>query len=176
MSHIRQATTDDAEVIDYIWRQRLDEDQPPNEESLNHFRKMLEEQDDVFQCWVLEEDGEIKGWGSVNPMRNSPALRNTMAECSCYIARCERGKGFGKRFLEHIIEYAEQTPIEQLIWFSGKSNQKAQDNLRHCGLYPIAEIPPVEKAPDRDVIVIMARPVGKITPRDYAINSMGEHQ
>jgi len=49
MHTIRQATIDDAEAIDSIWRQRLDEDQPPDEGSLKHFQKMLGEQDDVFK-------------------------------------------------------------------------------------------------------------------------------
>jgi len=107
MHNIRQATIDDAEVIDHIWRQRLAEDQPPNEKSLKHFRKTLEEQDDVFKYWVLEEDGKVVGWVSATPMRNSLALRNTMAEASCYLSREVRGRGLGSRWRMRRMERAK---------------------------------------------------------------------
>ena len=166
MHNIRQATIDDAEAIDYIWRQRLDEDQPPNEESLKHFQRMLEEQDDVFKCWVLEEGGKIKGWGSLCPMRNNPAVRKTMAEYSIYLARDERGKSYGTQIIEHALNHAKQTPLEWIFAFVGKANQSSFVLAKRFGWEQIGELPPVEKKPDRDVVGVWILSIGKIVKKE----------
>ena len=173
MHNIRQATIDDAETIDHIWRQRLAEDQPPNEESLLHFKKLLEEQDDVFKCWVLEEDGKIIGWAGSTPMRSMPSLRSTMTETPVYLSREVRGRGFSSRLLDHVLNQIVSTPVEWIIWFVGASNlvskrlfQNASKRMLKKCCNKIGELPPVDKNPDRDVIEIWALPLGNIVKKE----------
>jgi len=166
MHNIRQATIDDAEVIDFIWRQRLDEDQPPNEESLQRFRKMLAEQDDVFKCWVLEEEGKVVGWVSFSPMRNSPALRTTMAEISGYLSREIRGQSLGTRLHDYAFAQLANTPVEWVLGFVGKSNHALHGLRKRWAFVKLGELPPVDKKPDRDVVEIWALPLGKIVEKE----------
>jgi phosphinothricin acetyltransferase len=167
MHHIRQATINDAEVIDHIWRQRLDEDQPPNEESLKHFRKMLEEQDDVFKYWVAEDsDGKIVAWVSATPMRSNPAIRNTMAETSVYLSREVRGRGLSSRLRDHVLNQLANTSIEWILWFVGASNHASKGIVKKLPWTKLGELPPVDKKPDRDVIEVWALPVGKTVEKE----------
>lgn len=162
MYHVRRAEVQDAPTIERIWHERLSGDQLPDETATRRIVQMVKDQDDVFQCWVLEVDGEVQGWASLAPMRNSPTLRNTMAEISNYISPGHRAKGYGLILAERAIEHAAKTPLEWLWAFAGKNNVGAWKHLERLGFKLAFELGPVAKQPNRDQVLVYVLPVGNL--------------
>lgn len=160
MHLVRRAEIKDVPAIESIWRQRLTVEPPPHEAANRRFVQLVEEQNDVFQCWVLEVDGEVQGWVSLAPMRNSPSLRNTMAEVSLYLARTARGNEYGRILFEYAKQHAMQTPLEWLWAFTGKSIAGSRMLVEYFGFTQAFELPPVAKMPSRDRILVYVYPIG----------------
>lgn len=65
--------------------------------------------------WVVEENGII-GWVSFQSFYGRPAYNGT-AEISIYIDEKQRGKGYGKKILQHSIKTAASLNIHTLLGF-----------------------------------------------------------
>lgn len=63
---------------------------------------------------VVEEAGEVVGWACLSPWSVRPAYNET-AETSFYVAESHRGRGFGRRLKEAIIEEARRIGFHTLI-------------------------------------------------------------
>jgi phosphinothricin acetyltransferase len=65
-------------------------------------------------CWVMELDGEVAGWLSLENYKERAAYAIT-AEVSVYIDAAQRRKGYARTLLDHAIEQAPQLEIERLL-------------------------------------------------------------
>ena len=64
--------------------------------------------------WVLESEGEVVGWLSVNDFYGRPAYAGT-AELGVYVDEAARGRGIGRRLLEHAIDHAPELGLSTLL-------------------------------------------------------------
>jgi L-amino acid N-acyltransferase YncA len=65
-------------------------------------------------CWVLEEDGAIAAWLSLEDYKERAAYSIT-AEVSVYVDERRRGKGHARTLLDHAIAQAPSLAIERLL-------------------------------------------------------------
>jgi len=112
--------------------------------------------------WVLEEDRKVVGWTASTPVRNTPALRNTMAETPVYLSKAVRGRSLGSRLLDHVLNQLANTPIEWVLWFVGASNHASKGMFTKWHCTKLGELQPVDKKPDRDIIEIWVLPMGNV--------------
>lgn len=64
--------------------------------------------------WIVEEDNIIIGWVSFNNFYGRPAYNGT-AEISIYLHPGQRGKGYGKKILQHCVQQAASLKIHTLL-------------------------------------------------------------
>lgn len=77
--------------------------------------------------WIVEDDGsKTIGWVSFQNFYGRPAYDGT-AEISIYIDETERGKGYGKRILQHSIAAAPALQIHTLLGFIFAQNAPSID-------------------------------------------------
>ena len=65
-------------------------------------------------CWVIEVNGEVAGWLSLENYKDRGAYSIT-AEVSVYIDAEQRRKGYARTLLDHAIERAPDLGIERLM-------------------------------------------------------------
>jgi len=65
-------------------------------------------------CWVMEVDGEVAGWLSLENYKERAAYSIT-AEVSVYIDASRRRSGHARTLLDHAIERAPDLGIERLM-------------------------------------------------------------
>ena len=63
---------------------------------------------------VLEEDGIVRGWAALSKWSPKPAYGGTV-ENSLYVHKDYRGKGYGKKLLEGIIQIASKSSFHTVI-------------------------------------------------------------
>jgi len=61
-------------------------------------------------CFVAEDQQQILAWSSLSPV-SSRCVYAGVAEVSVYIASASSGRGWGKKMLQSLIDYAEQHNI-----------------------------------------------------------------
>ncbi|HET8578089.1 MAG TPA: GNAT family N-acetyltransferase, partial [Methylomirabilota bacterium] len=71
---------------------------------------------------VAEAEGEVVGWGSLNPFNPRKAYDHA-ADFSVYVERGWRGKGVGRRLLERLIELARQIGYHKMMLSAFPFNQ-----------------------------------------------------
>ncbi|HUB75669.1 MAG TPA: GNAT family N-acetyltransferase [Solirubrobacteraceae bacterium] len=65
-------------------------------------------------CWVLEQDGEVAGWLSLESYKDRAAYSIT-AEVSVYVDERRRRRGHARALLEHAQERAPGLGLERLL-------------------------------------------------------------
>lgn len=65
-------------------------------------------------CWVLEEDGEIAAWLSLENYKERAAY-SISAEVSVYVDERHRRKGHARTLLDHAIAQAPSLALERLL-------------------------------------------------------------
>ncbi|HRE62516.1 MAG TPA: N-acetyltransferase family protein [Ferruginibacter sp.] len=83
------------------------------ESKLNWFK---EHNESSRPLWMVEDDGKIIGWVSFSNFYGRPAYNGT-AEISIYLTAETRGKGHGKKILQHCIAQCASLKIETLLGF-----------------------------------------------------------
>ena len=66
--------------------------------------------------WVVERDGDLVGWLSLQDFYGRPAYAAT-AEVSVYVGSAAQGGGVGRRLLTHALERAPALGVTTLVGF-----------------------------------------------------------
>lgn len=83
--------------------------------------------------WVIKnEQGSITGWVSFTDFYGCPAYEAT-AEISIYLHPAERGKGMGRKVLEHCIAASPVLKINTLLGYIFSHNEPSIKLFGSCG-------------------------------------------
>ncbi|OAN15536.1 MULTISPECIES: GNAT family N-acetyltransferase [Exiguobacterium] len=105
---IRKMNADDRRQLFNIYLQGVEEGNATFETDVDErkwWRQMKEA--DVF---VIEEQTVVVGWVKMMLVSARPVYQG-VRELSLYVDRAERGKGYGRLLLQHVIHFAEEHGI-----------------------------------------------------------------
>jgi L-amino acid N-acyltransferase YncA len=114
---LRPATAADAAAICRIYNQGIEDRLATLETELrtpDERRQWLAARGPRHPVFVAETDEMVVGWSSLNVYNPRPAYRY-VADFSIYIERGWRGKGVGRRLLEHLIEQARALDYHKMM-------------------------------------------------------------
>ena len=74
--------------------------------------------------WVVEIDGEMCGWVSLQPFYGRPAY-NATAEISIYLHENFRGQGIGKKVLQKVLDECPGLGIDTVLGFIFGHNEQS---------------------------------------------------
>lgn len=143
---VRRGRPADAPTIHRIWIEGIEASlgtRPQGDLDYEaYFRGRLEAQDDVFQYFVVENDGgEIVSWQSLSPFRSNPAVAGIMAELSAYASPTHTPGRPTLLGLEALMQFADRSPLHYVVAFIAESNSKALRLAEHVGLRRIGTFP-----------------------------------
>lgn len=91
--------------------------------------------------WMIEnEQREIVGWVSFQSFYGRPAYDGTV-EISIYLDENQRGKGLGKKVLQHALDKCPEIGIKTLLGFIFSHNEASLKLFRHFGFEDWANLP-----------------------------------
>jgi phosphinothricin acetyltransferase len=131
---IRPARADDAAAICEIYnegiadRATLETERRTTEER----RGWLAARDARNPVVVVESDGVVVGWASLNMFNPRDAYRH-VADISVYVARASRGKGAGTALLERLVELAREIGFHKLVLAGFPDNAASVALYRRLG-------------------------------------------
>ena len=113
---VRLARADDADAICAIYNEGIAdgatlETEPRTSEER---RSWLADRDARYAVVVVESDGVVVGWASLNVFNAREAYRH-VADISVYVARAARGKGAGTALLERLVELGREGGFHKLV-------------------------------------------------------------
>jgi L-amino acid N-acyltransferase YncA len=113
---VRPARADDADAICAIYNEGIAdratlETEPRTPEDR---RSWLAARDARYPVVVVESDGVVVGWASLNVFNARDAYRH-VADISVYVARAARGKGAGTALLERLVELGRDGGFHKLV-------------------------------------------------------------
>jgi phosphinothricin acetyltransferase len=114
---IRTAAAADAEAICTIYNQGIEDRLATLETELRtpaERREWLAARGPRHPVLVAEAGAMIVGWASLNNFNPRPAYR-FVADLSVYIERSWRGRGVGRRLLEHLVAIAPGLGFHKLV-------------------------------------------------------------
>ena len=114
---LRPAAAADAEAICRIYNQGIEDRIATLETELRtpeERRQWLAARGPRHPVYVAEAEEIIVGWSSLNVYNPRPAYQY-VADLSIYIERGWRGKGVGRRLLEHLIEQARALGYHKMM-------------------------------------------------------------
>ena len=114
---LRPATAADAAAICRIYNQGIEDRLATLETELrtpDERRQWLAARGPRHPVFVAETDEMVVGWSSLNVYNPRPAYQY-VADFSIYIERGWRGKGVGRRLLEHLIEQARALGYHKMM-------------------------------------------------------------
>jgi L-amino acid N-acyltransferase YncA len=114
---LRPATAADTAAICRIYNQGIEDRLATLETELrtpDERRQWLAARGPRHPVFVAETDEMVVGWSSLNVYNPRPAYRY-VADFSIYIERGWRGKGVGRRLLEHLIEQARALDYHKMM-------------------------------------------------------------
>ena len=105
--------------------------------------------------WVVEYDGQICGWVSLQSFYGRPAYDAT-AEVSIYLHESFRGKGLGKKILKKVMEECPKFSIDTLLGFIFGHNEPSIGLFASFGFEKWAHLPEVAilDGIKRDLIIL----------------------
>jgi len=98
--------------------------------------------------WIFEDAGKIIGWASFQDFYGRPAYSAT-AELSIYLHEDQRGKGYGKKLLDHCISKAPSLRIGNLLGFIFAHNIPSLRLFENAGFKQWANLPDVAEMDDK---------------------------
>ena len=131
---VRRARADDAEAIAAIYnegiadRATLETEQRTPQER----RSWLAARDARHAVVVVESDGVVVGWASLNVFNARDAYRH-VADISVYVARAARGKGAGTALLERLVELGREGGFHKLVLAGFPTNAASVALYRRLG-------------------------------------------
>ena len=114
---LRPATAADAEAICRVYNQGIEDRIATLETELRtpeERRQWLAARGPRHPVYVAEAEEIIVGWSSLNVYNPRPAYQY-VADFSVYVERGWRGKGVGRRLLEHLIEQARALGYHKMM-------------------------------------------------------------
>jgi L-amino acid N-acyltransferase YncA len=114
---LRPATAGDAEAICRVYNQGIEDRIATLETELRtpeERRQWLAARGPRHPVYVAEAEEIIVGWSSLNVYNPRPAYQY-VADFSVYVERGWRGKGVGRRLLEHLIEQARALGYHKMM-------------------------------------------------------------
>ena len=114
---VRHATLNDAGAIAAIYNEGIEDRVATLEtemRSADERRTWLAVRDVYTPVYVVELNGEIAGWASLNRFNPRPAYR-FVADFSVYVARRCRGAGLGAILLDRLIADAASLGYHKLV-------------------------------------------------------------
>jgi L-amino acid N-acyltransferase YncA len=160
---VRQARGGDASTIYQIWIEGIEASlgaRPKGDLDYEaYFRSRLETQDEVFQFFVVENDGgEIVCWQSLSPFRSNPAVAGVMAELSAYASPRHMPGRPTMLGLEEVLRFADRSPLHYVVAFIQEQNSKALRLAEHVGLKQIGVFPRSPQAPHLPELAYLVYP------------------
>lgn len=162
--HIRDARGDDADAICAIHNEgiaeriaTLDTDPRTTEER----RAWLAARDPRHPAVVLEDEGRVIGWASLNVFNPREAYRH-VADISVYVARGARGTGGGTLLLEELARRAAALGYHKLVLAAFPWNRAGMALYARCGFREVGVYREQGLLDGRwvDVVVMGAAPLG----------------
>jgi phosphinothricin acetyltransferase len=108
--------------------------------------------------WMVMDEDQIIGWVSFQSFYGRPAYNGT-AELSIYIDEKHRGKGYGKKILEHAVKSCERLKIKTLLGFIFAHNVPSLKLFRNMGFTDWGNFPRVAilDGIERDLLIVGKR-------------------
>lgn len=108
--------------------------------------------------WVLEREGEVAGWASLQSFYGRPAYDAT-AEVSVYVAPRHQRKGVAQRMLGEVIRRAPALGLETLVAFVFGHNAPSLALFERTGFHRWGTLPRVAKldGAERDLVILGLR-------------------
>jgi L-amino acid N-acyltransferase YncA len=161
---LRRALDEDLEQILEIWLQRPganhDLDNKNRDRYRRFFGRRLLEQNDQYYYMVAHANDVVVGWNSLQPMRNSPTMAETMAEDSMYIRDGWRGRGVATLLRKRTFTGAIGTSLEWIVGYVSVANIGAIRLWESTeGATRLGIIPAPVKNPARGDVVLFGWPV-----------------
>jgi L-amino acid N-acyltransferase YncA len=155
---MRQALFADVDAILSIWLQRpgadTDDDRTRLMDHHNDFAQRIDNQDDVFKFWVATQADACVGWSSLQRMRSSPSLKETMAEWSIYISSTSLARGVGSELAMTTIEHAKQSSLEWILGFVAQTNGPCIGLFERLGFNRLGKFPETKGNPKRPEVIL----------------------
>lgn len=138
---IRAARADDADAICAIYNEGIADRATLETEprTSDERRSWLTARDARHPVVVVESDGVVVGWASLNVFNARDAYRH-VADISVYIARAARGKGAGTALLERLVELGREIGFHKLVlagfsWNAASVALYKRLGFREVGVY-----------------------------------------
>ncbi len=131
---VRSARAEDADAICAIYNEGIEdratletEPRTPDER-----RSWLAARDARHPVVVVESDGVVVGWASLNVFNARDAYRH-VADISVYVARAARGKGAGTVLLERLVALGREGGFHKLVLAGFPANAASVVLYRRLG-------------------------------------------
>ncbi len=138
---VRSAGADDAETICAIYNEGIADRTTLETESRtpDERRSWLAARDARHPVVVVESDGMVVGWASLNVFNPRDAYRH-VADISVYVTRASRGKGAGTALLERLVELGREIGFHKLVlagfpWNAASVALYRRLGFREVGVY-----------------------------------------
>jgi len=95
-------------------------------------RSWLAARDARHPVVVVEADGVVVGWASLNVFNARDAYRH-VADISVYVTRASRGKGAGTALLQRLVELGREVGFHKLVLAGFPTNAASVALYRHLG-------------------------------------------
>lgn len=133
--NLRQAQQTDLESILSIYNQGIEDRIATLEvepKDMDYMTKWFENHNGRYRAFVAQVDGEVVGWGSLQPYSHRCAYAG-VAELSVYIRRDSRGKGVGQKLLAALEDFAKANDFHKLVLGTFPFNQNGQGLYKKMG-------------------------------------------
>lgn len=162
--NIRIAIQEDLPKVLSIWLDGIinsfDPDTISQAELEADFTSNFDQRAGIFNFWVAEDnENNILGWQSLIRTSNNPFRKNNYAESSTYISMDNRYKGLGKDLLQHVINEAENSPLEYIVGFISITNTAALRITKETGWIEVGLIPPSAKSKYKISKLFLVKPL-----------------
>lgn len=139
---VREARVSDVQAITEIYNQVIltsmaTFDTEPK--TVEERRRWLTFRGRRFPVFVGEMDGQVVGWGALNPISERGAYFKT-AEVSVYVKESFRNRGVGKSILKELIEFARKADFHTLIAQVVKGNEVSIHLLESFGFKKVGTL------------------------------------
>jgi L-amino acid N-acyltransferase YncA len=135
---VRLATAEDADAICAIYNEGIadgatleTEPRTPDER-----RSWLAARDARHPVIVVESDGVVIGWASLNVFNARAAYRH-VADISVYVARASRGRGAGTALLQRLVDLGRENGFHKLVLAGFPQNAASVALYRRLGFQEV---------------------------------------